>query len=343
MALAGGHQTDPAAAQEAAASTAKVEQGKLAAMVTVNGTLTYQARADGSPYKVIGRAAGTYTALPDPGDEIDCGQVLYRVDQRPVLLLCGAVPAFRTLSTGVEGKDVAQLNRNLHTLGYDRKAGVAIDPGDDHFTSATQLALKQTQHDEGLIVTGHLDAADAVFLPTSVRIAQVSATLGGPARQNSPVLQATSDTLQVQAELDSSQQGQVKTGQHARITLPGNRSVTAVVDRLGTVAQPGGDGQDVGSATIRAYLRLDDPAQAGELDGAPVQVAITTRGVENALSVPVTAIVAKSGGGYAVEAVGPGGRRTLVPVKLGLFDTASGRVQVQGDVHAGDDVVVPSL
>ena len=59
---------------------------------------------------------------------------------------------------------------------------------------------------------------------------------------------------------------------------------------------------------------------------------ITTKGVENALSVPVTALVGKSGGGFAVEVVRDGGRRELVAVKLGLFDTAGGRVQVEGDL-----------
>jgi hypothetical protein len=29
-------------------------------------------------------------------------------------------------------------------------------------------------------------------------------------------------------------------------------------------------------------------------------------------------------------------------VKLGLFDTTDGRVQIDGDVRAGDPVVVPS-
>ena len=65
--------------------------------------------------------------------------------------------------------------------------------------------------------------------------------------------------------------------------------------------------------------------------------------VESALSVPVTALVGKSGGGFAVEVVRAGGRRELVAVKLGLFDTAGGRVQVEGDLHEGDQVVVPSL
>ncbi len=68
----------------------------LAAMVSLHGTLTHRARPDGSPYLVINRARGTYTALPDDGDRVDCGDALYRVDDRPVLLLCGATPAYLT-------------------------------------------------------------------------------------------------------------------------------------------------------------------------------------------------------------------------------------------------------
>jgi multidrug efflux pump subunit AcrA (membrane-fusion protein) len=97
-----------------------------------------------------------------------------------------------------------------------------------------------------------------------------------------------------------------------------------------------------GAATIPAYISLDEPATANGLDKAPVQVSITTRGVENALSVPVTALIGKSGGEFAVDVVRPDGRRELVTVKLGLFDTAGGRVQVEGDLREGDQVVVPS-
>ena len=86
-----------------------------------------------------------------------------------------------------------------------------------------------------------------------------------------------------------------------------------------------------------------DPAATGSWDQAPVQVAITTEVVEGALNVPVTALVGKSGGGFAVEVVRADGRREVVAVKLGLFDAAGGRVQVEGDLHEGDHVVVPSL
>jgi peptidoglycan hydrolase-like protein with peptidoglycan-binding domain len=326
------------AAQEPAANTVKVERGELSAMVSLDGTLTYRARSDGSPYSAINQASGIYTELPVAGDKVDCGDVFYRVDDHPVLLLCGAVPAYRDVDSGDEGKDVRQLNRNLHKLGYD------ADPDDSSFTWKTEEALEKLEADKGLDETGALDIDDAVFLPGPARIANVTGELGGSAQSGAQVAQATSDTLEVQVNLDASQQGVVKEGDRAQITLPGNRSATGKVDRLGRVAQaPAGEGDaDAVAATIPAYVSLDKPREASGLDRAPVQVDITTKGVKSALSVPVTALVGKSGGGFAVEVVRDGGQRELVAVELGLFDTADGRVQVEGDVAEGDQVVVPS-
>jgi len=193
-------------------------------------------------------------------------------------------------------------------------------------------------------VTGALAGDQAVFLPESVRIAKVSGEPGAPARPGAPILSATSDSLQVQVDFEPSQQGQVKTGEEAQITLPGNTVVSGKVVGFGRVAEaPAEQSSGVAEATIPSYISLDDPRKARGLDRAPVQVDITTAGVESALSVPVTALVGKSGGGFAVEVVRAGDRRELVAVKLGLFDTGGGRVQVEGDLRAGDQVVVPSI
>jgi hypothetical protein len=342
--ISGAKEATPAA-QEPPANTVQVERGELSAMVSLDGILTYRARADGSPYSAINRASGTYTELPGEGTKVECGDVFYRVDDDPVLLLCGTVPAYRDLESGDEGRDVGQLNRNLHELGYDADAGVDIDPEGKHFTWETEEALERLQDDTGLDDTGAPDVDDAVFLPESARIAKVSGELGGSASPGAQVAQATSDTLEVQVDLDASQQGEVKEGDRAQITLPGNESVTGKVDRLGRVAQApaGEDDADAGAATIPAYISLDRPKKASGLDRAPVQVDITTKGVKSALSVPVLALVGKAGGGFAVEVVRDGGAGELVAVELGLFDTASGRVEVEGDLAEGDQVVVPSL
>jgi hypothetical protein len=328
--LSGGEQAT-AAAQTASASTAPVQKGKLSAAVSQDGTLTYRARPDGSPFSAINHARGTYTELPAAGDKVDCGDVLYRVDAKPVLLLCGTVPAYRDLRKGAVGNDVHQLNRNLHVRG-------------GAFTSKTGNALKALQRRKGVHVTGALALGDAVFLPEAVRIAKVTGQLGGSALPGAQALHATSDTLHVQVNLDPSEQGKVKRGDRAQITLPGNATVTGKVDGFGRVAEaPAGQGSSAADATISTYISLDDPSKARGLDKAPVGVDITTAGVANALSVPVTALVGKSAGGFAVEAVRAGGQRELVAVTVGLFDTADGRVEVEGDVREGDRVAVPSL
>jgi hypothetical protein len=72
-------------------------------------------------------------------------------------------------------------------------------------------------------------------------------------------------------------------------------------------------------------------------------VAITTAAVHNALVVPVDALMALSGGRYAVEVVNFGGVHHLVDVSPGIFDDAAGQVQVSGSgLAAGQHVVVPA-
>ena len=86
------------------------------------------------------------------------------------------------------------------------------------------------------------------------------------------------------------------------------------------------------------------PADTGTLDQAPVQVAITTGTVRDALVVPVNALVTLSGGGYAVEVAEAAGAHRLVAVTPGLFDDADGLVAVTATgLPAGTRVVVPSI
>ena len=59
--------------------------------------------------------------------------------------------------------------------------------------------------------------------------------------------------------------------------------------------------------------------------------------------VPVNALLAQPGGGYAVEVNGSHGHH-LVSVTLGLFDDAAGLVQVTGTrLLPGQRVVVPGI
>jgi hypothetical protein len=362
IAMKSGAKQASAAAQPAAANTAQVKKRTLSAMVSQAGTLTYRARSDGSPYSVINHARGTYTQLPAVGRVISQGHVLYRVDDRPVVLLHGSTPAYRTLSAGATGPDVAELNADLVTLGYASRA--QLRPRSASFASATTTAVEKLQAALGVTQNGMLTLGEAVFEPTAVRVTSVSAQPGGSAQTGATVMQGTSTTRQVQVALDAAQQTSVSVGDGVSITLPNNRTTPGVVSSVGAVATcpsssgSGGSGPSSAASgtdtcasassgsstpTITVDVTPSHPAATGTWDQAPVQIGITTASVPNALVVPVTALLAQSTGGYAVEVVAAGARNHLVPVSLGLFDDAEGLVAVTGSgLAAGQEVVVAS-
>jgi hypothetical protein len=160
------------------------------------------------------------------------------------------------------------------------------------------------------------------------------------------VLSVTSTRHQVAIELDAAQQSQVKVGDRVVVTLPDNSTTPGVVSKVGKVATVPSTDQGNGGAstpTIEVDVRLFHEAAAGSLDQAPVSVSITTGSVSNVLVVPVNALLALAGGGYAVEVAGAGGVHHLEAVTLGLFDDADGLVQVRGSgLRAGQRVVVPA-
>lgn len=334
----GGGSNGGAVDNGSATSLANVKRRSLSSQTQVDATLGYA-----GSYRIVNQARGTITYLPAVGKVVRQGEVLYRVDGTPVVLLYGSVPVYRRLAKGTSGADVKQLNADLVALGYATSA--ELDPDSDAFGASTKAALKKLQADLGLAETGTLALGQAVFLPGAARISVVSATLGSGAGPGAPVLQATSTRRLVTIALDAAQQSEVKVGDRVTITLPDNRTTPGVVSSVGTVATtPTSDSADSNSSpTVDVQVTPTHPAATGRLDQAPVSVSITTDSVKNALVVPVNALLALAGGGYAVEEVKPGGVHRLVPVELGLFDDAEGLVQVSGrGLHAGQRIVVPA-
>jgi len=281
-----------------------------------------------------------YTMLPPVGRMVRRGEALYAVDGKPTLLLYGSVTAWRAFVSGMSpGRDVAELNANLRALGYgDALAG-------DTFSGATRAAIASLQRAHGLDQTGELLLGSVIFKPGALRVTSVQPTLGATV-QPGVVLGVSSTARQVTIALDAAQQSSIKVGDRATITLPNNETTPGVVSSVGTVATtPSGDSGNGQSQTptVDVQITPTDPAATGRLDQAPVQVSIVTASVKNALVVPVTALLALAGGGYAVETVDGAGIHRLVAVALGLFDDAEGLVQVtDSTLVAGQHVVVPS-
>ncbi|HEY2438954.1 MAG TPA: peptidoglycan-binding domain-containing protein, partial [Solirubrobacteraceae bacterium] len=157
-------------------AVATVTRGPLTSQLHATGMLQYLAHPDGSPYTVIDHAGGTLTALPGVGQVIEQGQVLYRVADKPVVLLGGGTPAYRALSEGERGPDVRELNADLVALGYTSRS--ELDPSSDYFGASTAAALEKLQARLGLTQTGTLALGQAVFLPAPIRVTAVTATLG---------------------------------------------------------------------------------------------------------------------------------------------------------------------
>jgi multidrug efflux pump subunit AcrA (membrane-fusion protein) len=146
----------------------------------------------------------------------------------------------------------------------------------------------------------------------------------------------------VTINLDASAQSEVKAGDAVSVTLPDGATTPGVISSVGTVATTTTGSSGSATTTIPVQVKLAHPDAAGTLDQAPVTVSITTSTVKNSLVVPVGALLAQSSGGYAVEVVGAGNTRSLVPVSVGLTDDADGLVQVTGALTPGQRVVVPA-
>jgi hypothetical protein len=318
-------------------ATAVVTRQDLTATTPESATLGYA-----GSYTVKGQGSGTLTWLPPAGQVLRQGQALYKTDNgSPVVLLYGSLPDWRALGVGITGQDVTQLNHDLANLGYAARADITAN-GWDYYSWETAQAVQQLEEHLGVVSPpGSLSLGQVVFEPRAIRVSHVTGTLGGPAA--GPVLTGTSDRHVVTIPLDASDQSQVKAGDKVTVTLPDGTTVPGLISSVGAVATTTQGQQEQGpTTTIPVQVKLADRGAAGTLDQAPVTVNITTASAKNTLAVPVSALLARSPRGYDVEVAGQGSRRRWVPVQPGIFDDASGLVQVTGALTPGLRVVVAS-
>jgi peptidoglycan hydrolase-like protein with peptidoglycan-binding domain len=311
--LAGGGtgRTPPAVAAPAGA-TAAVERRDLVDRDTIAGSLGYA--EDGT---LNAGAAGVLTRLPDPGSVISRGHSLYDIADRPAaFLLYGDLPAWRDFAPGMtDGEDVRQLERNLRALGYD--------PGqvDDDWDWETTRAVEDFQADRGLDEDGTLKLGEIVFRPGSTRIADAKAAVGGSLSPGRPLAGISSTRRAITVDLDARRQRIAKVGAKVTVDMPEGGTANGRISEVGAVATKGKD-----ATTIKVTIELRGRAARGtRLDQAPVDVNFAVEQRKGVLAVPVKALVARQGEGYAVETTGGG----FVAVDPGLY--AGDWVEVTGD------------
>lgn len=308
-----------------ATATAKVRD--LTRTETLNGVVAYQdLRGLSSP------KTGVITWLPAVGTNVTSGQPLMSVDAQPVILLHGALPAWRDLAPGMpDGPDVQQLETALHALGYGTKGEHYPDA---HWGWQTTDAVRAFQDKTGMPDDGVLSLGEVVFTAGDVHVAKLDGHVGGQNAPGASVLTVQSTERVVTLEVDPVRRDLVPQGAPVDVELPGGDRIPGKITSIGTTLVQNADGKSVYQVTVA----LDDPKQVAGIALAPVTVHYVTTVAKQVLAVPVSAIVGVPGGGYAVDVV-TGGVTERVTVELGAW--GDGYVAVTGDLEPGATVEVP--
>ncbi|MER7348248.1 peptidoglycan-binding domain-containing protein [Streptomyces aurantiacus] len=305
-------------------ATVTITRADLAQSKTVDGKLDFAQRRP-----VKSAVAGTVTVAARKGATVTRGQALYELDDKPVTLLYGPVPAFREMKVGARGSDVLELERNLVALGHGR--GLYVDP---RFDEATEAAVKQWQKSLNRTPTGRVGKGHVVFQRDRVTVVRADAALADQVGPDTAVLTVASTRPVVRAELDQSDVSLVAKGTKVEVTLAGGTTRRGRV--TGTVQPQGSDGEGAGGKDspadgITVEVTLDGGASAvsGKDATATASVKFVSESRKGVLTVPVEAVVALRGadGGYGLQVV-EGTESRMVRVETGM--TADGRIEVSG-------------
>lgn len=314
------------------------------------------------------------------GQRVSNGERLAGIDGEPLFALAGRVPAWRDITPGESGPDVAELQKALASLGYYTGGDT---PG--LFGTATQDAVSLYYEHLGYTPpsTGGVPLTDVIFLPSLP--AKVIAVNGAKGQQpGQPFLElAARGSLALAGELPPAYAGQVKTGLKVKIfdEVTGIHATGTVTDvgtattltPVGAIVNVGGGSaaasaagstgsastgsgsagssgaSNSGSGTtpgaapfIPLAVHPSKPLPAA-LNGENVLVTVETGRTEGpVLTVPVAAIVTTGSGISYVTVADADGKQAQVRVTPGISE--NGYVQVTpvtaGKLKAGDSVVV---
>ena len=264
------------AAPPATATTAKVVSQILTSSVQMRGVVYPGTQYDVYPSAPETGASGTGTGSPAggsatgggssaavyisrldvaAGQTISNGEKLAEIDGEPLFALAGRVPAWRDITPGESGPDVAELQKALASLGY--YAG-GDTPG--FFGTPTQDAVSLYYEHLGYTApaTGGVPLTDVIFLPSLP--AKVIAVNGAKGQQpGQPFLElAARGSLALTGELPPAYAAQVKaglkvkifdevTGIHAAGTIADIGTATTITP-IGAIVNVGGGSASAGSA-----------------------------------------------------------------------------------------------
>lgn len=277
--------------------------------------------------------SGTVTAVASEGDILGHGDTLFVVEGDPVTLFVTDVPFFRTLTVGTVGEDVHVLEETLVAAGFDGGSALVVD---DTFDDATLEAVVAWQTSIGAPVDGVVNIGEIIVTEDPIRIATAHIGIGGNVAPGTVVFTPSTSTSVVSVQLPAEDQEIVVVGDAVNVVMPNGTDEPGTVTSVGTIAIRS---QEAGTYFEVEVILDRDGAGAG-LDEAPVEVELIDDRAVDVLAVPVSALLALSEGGYAVEVDHGAGGTTLVGVEVGMY--ADGWVEITSpQIEAGMQVVTP--
>lgn len=294
--------------------------------ITYPATASWVARGE-----VFSPASGTVTAIVTAGGPLAAGETVIRVDERPVVVLPGQVPAYRPLVLGASGADVAALNVYLASLGYD------VDASSGAFSTETAAAVEQWQETVGLPATGEVGMGDVVFVTPEAlgtrpfRLADLS--VGMPLAAGSPLMVELEPLPRIEVLLGALPPAEIEVGTPVDLSLPTGEGlesqVAELIDREGQIVArlmgPGGD----------ALCELEDCLEMVSLyETLAASASFTLVPVTQGTVVPAQAIQTDAGGEPFVTLV-DGMQRAITIV------VTSGGLSVVEGLEEGTEVVLP--
>jgi uncharacterized protein (UPF0333 family) len=137
-------------------TTVSIQKGDLEKKEEYNGTLRQtDSKVLNSPM------SGVVTYVPKEGTVISFGEVLFAVDNKPVILLEGTTPFYRTLDLNSNpGPDVLQLEEALIYLGYAAEDFVS----DETFDEVTSKMLNSLYIDYGIDTKSDITPVEQVVI-----------------------------------------------------------------------------------------------------------------------------------------------------------------------------------
>lgn len=359
-------------APEPSVITAPIERTIVAETVVTRGevrtTQTLSAIPQGSP-KGTERAIISKLTVKQ-GETLKPGVVLVEVSGRPVFLLQGAVPAYRSLSPGMSGPDVAQLQKALKQVGHSSAPDAAGEYGRGTASAVAALYKSAGYTPVGGAANASLPSGEVVFaIGFPVIVSEMAASVGDAAEAAN--ISVSFGDLAVRTQVDSRTAQLLRPGQEVEITseilgksvdgkvVSTNSSEPAsAADEAGM--KPDGETGDEpdtgsgaenpeassGSSAVEQQTILIEPVDSlpASWAGQDVRVTITSASSkEKVLAVPVTAISMGADGKafVVVSEDSDSSTQRKVPVKLGV--TGSGLVQVtalEGRIEEGQRVIV---